>query len=125
MNTDQKQEIKQAIIKKMKTLKKNIKTFAGLSKPVSPDNAIGRLTRMEAINSRSINQASLAKSELILKALNKALDSIETPDFGFCLNCDEPIPHHARSLPLCGVCRETQHGPKLSTPKIRYTLASR
>jgi len=100
MNPDQKQEIKQAIIGKMKALKKNVETFGDLSKPVSPDNAISRLTRMEAINSRSINEASLAKSKLTLKALKKALDSIET--------------HHARSLPLCGVCRETQHGQNLS-----------
>ncbi len=110
MNIDQKQEIKQAIIKKMKSLKKTIETFYDLSKPVSPDNAIGRLTRMEAINSRSINEASLAKSKLTLKALKKALDSIETPDFGFCLHCDEPIPHKRLMImpeaSLCVGCAE-------------------
>ena len=110
MNPDQKQEIKQAIIKKMNSLRKTIETFGDLSKPVSPDNAIGRLTRMEAINSRSINEASLTKSKLTLKALKKALDSIETPDFGFCLHCDEPIPHkRLRIMPeafLCVGCAE-------------------
>ena len=117
MNPDQKQEIKQAIIGKMKALKKNVETFGDLSKPVSPDNAIGRLTRMEAINSRSINEASLANSKLTLKALKKALDSIETPDFGFCLNCDEPIPHKRLMImpeaSLCVGCAE-----KLSTGEI-------
>ncbi|WDP89176.1 MAG: TraR/DksA family transcriptional regulator [Desulfobacter sp.] len=91
MNPSQKQKIKQAIVKKINTLEKNIETFHGLSKPVSPDSAIGRLTRMEAINSRSINEASLAKSKQTLNALKKALDSIETPDFGLCLHCEEPI----------------------------------
>ncbi len=92
MNPDQKQEIKQAIIEKMKALKKSVETYNGLSKPVSPDNAIGRLTRMEAINSRSINQASLTKSKRALQQLEKSVLKIDHPDFGNCQNCEEPIP---------------------------------
>lgn len=118
MNPDQKQEIKQAIIEKMKTLKKSVETFGDLSKPVSPDNAIGRLTRMEAINSRSINEASLAKSKQTLKALTKALDLIEDPDFGYCLNCDESIPHKRLMVmpeaSLCVGCAEKLSQGKLS-----------
>ncbi len=105
MNPDQKQEIKQAIIEKMKILKKKVETFGNLSKPVSPDNAIGRLTRMEAINSRSINESSLAKSKLTLKALTKALNLVEDPDFGFCLTCEEPIPHkRLMIMPEASLC---------------------
>ena len=114
MNPDQKQEIKQAIIERMDALRKNIETFGNLSKPVSPDNAIGRLTRMEAINSRSINEASLAKSKQTFKALKKALAMIEDPDFGFCLNCDEPIPHKRLMIvpeaSLCVGCAEKLSG---------------
>lgn len=110
MNPDKRQEIKRAIIKKMDTLKKNIEAFGNLSKPVSPDNAIGRLTRMEAINSRSINEASLAKSKQTLKSLKKALDSIESPEFGFCLHCEEPIAHKRLMVmpeaSLCVACAE-------------------
>lgn len=105
MNPDRKQEIKQAIVEKIKALKKSVETYSDLSKPVSPDNAIGRLTRMEAINSRSINEASLAKSKQTLKALEKALAMIEDPDFGYCLNCDEPIPHkRLMVMPEASLC---------------------
>ncbi|MDD9301236.1 MAG: TraR/DksA C4-type zinc finger protein [Desulfobacter sp.] len=110
MHPDQKQEIHQAMVKKIKALKKSIKTFGHLSKPVSPDNAIGRLTRMEAISSKNINAASLAKSKLTLKALEKALESIEDPDFGLCLSCQEPIPHKRLIImpetSLCVGCAE-------------------
>lgn len=110
MNQDKKQEIKQAIIEKMNVQKKNIEAFGKLSKPVSPDNAIGRLTRMEAINSKSINEASLAKSKQTLKSLEKALDAIESPEFGFCLHCEEPIAHKRLMImpeaSLCVVCAE-------------------
>lgn len=110
MNPEQIQEIKQVIIKKINTLKKKIETFGDLSKPVAPDNAISRLTRMEAINSRSINEASLAKSKQTLRSLEKALDSIGGSDFGFCLHCDEPIAHKRLMImpeaTLCVACAE-------------------
>lgn len=107
MNPDQKQEIKKALIDKINALKKTIQTFDDLSKPVPPDNAIGRLTRMEAINSRSINEASLTKSKLTLKALKKALSSIDSPDFGFCGHCEEPIAHkRLMIMPEASLCVE-------------------
>jgi len=110
MTPEQREEILQAILEKIQTLKKNIEAFGDLSKPVSPDNAIGRLTRMEAINSRSINEASLAKSKQTLLALEKALAAIETEEFGECLHCEEPIPHKRLMImpeaSLCVACAE-------------------
>jgi DnaK suppressor protein len=93
MNKQEKEDVKKAIVKKIESLKMNIETFKELSKPVVPDNAIGRLTRMEAINSKSINEASLSKSKRTLKALEKSLKMINDPDFGYCMNCEEPIPY--------------------------------
>lgn len=93
MNKREKQSIKAAIIKKIGSLKINIVKFKDLTKPVSPDNAIGRLTRMEAINSKSINDASLANLKQTLGKLEKSLKMIDDPDFGYCVNCEEPIPH--------------------------------
>lgn len=110
MTPAQKQALKQAITEKIDALKKSIETFDVLSKPVSPDSAIGRLTRMEAINSRSINEASLAKSKRSLKALENALGSMDTPDFGRCQHCEEPIPHKRLMImpeaTLCVACAE-------------------
>ncbi len=92
MNQADKNKLKQAILEKIGKVKININAYQDLSKPVSPDNAIGRITRMEAINSRSINQASLAKSKQILKQLEKSIREIDHPEFGDCQNCEEPIP---------------------------------
>ncbi len=93
MDKREKQSIKAAVIKKIASLKINIEKFKILTKPVSPDNAIGRLTRMEAINSKSINDASLAKLKQTLSNLEKSLKQIDNSDFGYCINCEEPIPH--------------------------------
>jgi len=93
MNNVEKESIHKAIAEKINSLKKSVETFRNLSKPVSPDNAIGRITRMEAINSKSINEVSLEKSKQTLNSLQKSLKMINDPDFGYCKNCEEPIPY--------------------------------
>jgi len=92
MNTKEKQELKKVIHEKIQDLKQKVETFKNLSKPVTPDNAIGRLTRMEAINSKSINQASLERAKQTLKILKQSVNELDNPEFGMCNNCEEPIP---------------------------------
>jgi DnaK suppressor protein len=60
--------------------------------PVSPDNAIGRLSRMEAIGERGVHQTALAAATQRRQALQTALQRIrEDEGFGLCERCDEPI----------------------------------
>ena len=59
LETEKRKKLKNHIKKKIEDLKENIKSYQVLTQPVVPDNAIGRLTRMEAINSKSINEAAL------------------------------------------------------------------
>jgi len=110
VNKNQKKELEETIIQKIGGLKEKISAFQDLSKPISPDNAIGRLTRMEAINSRSINQAALAKAKQDLKALEKSLTLIHDPDFGLCINCEEEIPRKRLMImpesSLCVTCAQ-------------------
>ncbi len=61
------------------------------SKPISPDNAIGRLTRMEAINAKSVSEANLNSAKLKLKMLHGALKRIADESYGECLSCGEEI----------------------------------
>ena len=108
MKLEEKETLRQVIKDNIEALKKNIETFKKLSQPVSPDNAIGRITRMEAINSKAINEASLAKSNRTLNQLIKALKKIDNPDFGYCINCEEPIPYKRLLImpqaPFCVSC---------------------
>ncbi|MGD9331927.1 MAG: TraR/DksA C4-type zinc finger protein [Desulfobacterales bacterium] len=92
MNTDQKQTLADHIQKTIAELKDDIDAYKALTQPIAPDDAIGRLTRMEAINSKSINEAALRKSRSKLTRLEQTLRDIDDPDFGRCRECDEPIP---------------------------------
>jgi DnaK suppressor protein len=110
METDQKTELKKNILGKIDSLKADIAAFKAVTKPVSPDSAIGRLTRMEAINSKSINEAALEKAKATMSSLERALARIDDPDFGLCCECEEPIaPARLMALPeteLCIRCAE-------------------
>ncbi len=92
MKNYQKIKLEKSILEKIKTIKKNIVSYKLLTKPIPPDKAIGRITRMEAIASKSINEAALEDAKTTLSKLEQALIKINNPDFGICLECEEPIP---------------------------------
>lgn len=74
-----------------KTLQK-IRRYEEMTKPVAPDNAIGRVSRMDAINNKSVMEAALRKAQQRLSGLQKHLDQLGTSEFGKCLKCGEIIP---------------------------------
>ncbi|MCK5237217.1 MAG: TraR/DksA C4-type zinc finger protein [Deltaproteobacteria bacterium] len=92
MNSEEKKTLKEKVALEMEALQENIKKYEESSKPVAPDNSIGRLTRMEAINAKSISEASLANAKARLRKLGEALADIDDPEFGVCRGCGESIP---------------------------------
>jgi len=73
MDNEQKEMLKGHIQQRIEDIKENIASYRTLIHPVSPDNAIGRLTRMEAINSKSINEAALNRAKQTLSKMERAL----------------------------------------------------
>lgn len=69
-----------------------ISEYKEMSKPVSPDDAIGRISRMDAINNKSVTESALRQAESKLNALKNVIAKIDSPGFGKCINCKEPIP---------------------------------
>ena len=102
--------LKKRIVEEIEVQKHLIESFTETSKPVSPDNAIGRLTRMEAISSQNISEASLNSAQAKLVKLKKALSKVDLPDFGVCVRCENPIPQGRIMLMpenvLCVSCAE-------------------
>ncbi|WP_422359045.1 TraR/DksA family transcriptional regulator [Reichenbachiella sp.] len=91
MDLDRK-EVEKLIITEIKKVEDNISELKELTKPISPENAIGRVSRMDAINNKSINEASLRKAEEKLSKLKVARSKIYDNDFGICVRCKNPIP---------------------------------
>jgi DnaK suppressor protein len=58
--------------------------YEELTKPISPDDSIGRLTRMDAIQNKSVAEAALRQSRDKLNKLRYALSHLDDPEFGKC-----------------------------------------
>lgn len=91
-----KEKIKQTILREINKTERLITDYKEMSQPVEPDSAIGRISRMDAINNQSVTQASLRQAEEKLKNLNRVLSRIDTRDFGFCQKCGNEI--HIRRI---------------------------
>lgn len=66
--------------------------FRILTKPIAPDVAIGRISRMDAINNKSISESALRQAEEKLDRLKFVKSRVGTADFGICLKCKKEIP---------------------------------
>ena len=92
MNKGQKQDIKKRIHEELKKTEIAILDYKESTKPISPENAIGRVSRMDAINNKSVVEAALRKAEEKYNKLKLVLDKVDDSDFGLCLRCGSPIP---------------------------------
>ena len=92
MNEQQRRELGSRINQDLTVLQSEIVELKELTKPIAPENAIGRLSRMDAINNRSINEAALRKAQEKERKLRYALTRIDHTDFGICADCGQDIP---------------------------------
>ena len=84
--------IREKIEEEISKTEKLIADYKDMSQPVSPENAIGRISRMDAINNKSITESALRQAEGKLSKLKQALEKVGTKDFGICRKCHQPIP---------------------------------
>lgn len=91
-NQMDKTEIGQKLLDEISKTKLLIKEYKEMTQPVAPDVAIGRISRMDAINNKSITEAALRQSEEKLMNLQRVLSRIDEKDFGMCLKCHKQIP---------------------------------
>lgn len=85
------QEAKILVNDTLLKVNEEIKRLEEITKPISPDNAIGRLSRMEAIGEKSVNDAALRNAKLRVTKLGQALKRIEDGEYGECLECGDDI----------------------------------
>ncbi len=88
----EKENIRELILTEISKTEKLVQEYREMSKPVAPDDAIGRITRMDAINNKSVTEASLRQAEQKLKNLQRVLALVGTKEFGICMKCRKPIP---------------------------------
>lgn len=92
METPQIYEIKNKIKTEIEKTESSIQKLKEMVKPIAPDDAIRRISRMDAINNKSVVEASLRKNKEKLKQLKYMLQNVSDPEFGLCAKCKSAIP---------------------------------
>ena len=59
--------------------------------PISPENSLGRISRMDAINNKGVAEASMRNKKKKLTKLKMALGHIDDEGFGICEDCKRGI----------------------------------
>lgn len=92
MNKNEREQLKTIIKKQIHECREEIEQLKELTKPIAPDKAIGRLSRMDAINNKAVNDSALRENRKKLQKLERALERTDSNDFGICSKCGSEIP---------------------------------
>jgi len=98
-------EIRKHIEAEIAKTEERLEGYRDMAKPVEPDNAIGRVSRMDAIVNSSVAGAALREAERKLDNLQTMLKKVDDADFGICSRCKQPIPFKRLMLmPQSSLC---------------------
>ena len=89
---DDRKKLRELLAEQIERTARRVKEYRELTKPIAPENAIGRVSRMDAINNKSVTEAALRQAEDKLSRLKHMESKLEDPDFGKCERCGKPIP---------------------------------
>ena len=92
MDAKERKDVKLKIEEEIAKSEASIAEYKELTKPIEPENAIGRISRMDAINNKSITEAALRKVQEKLQKLIYVRDQIDREGFGLCTRCGNAIP---------------------------------
>jgi len=92
MDPAEKLELKDRIRSEIRMATEQIAELEELTQPIAPDAAIGRISRMEAINNKSVNELLLSKTRNKLQKLESSLSFVDHESYGLCRSCKVPIP---------------------------------
>ena len=92
MDKESRKIIEKKILEEIEKTSTNILEYKKMAQPIAPDDSIGRVSRMDAINNKSVLDAALRKAEMKLKKLKIVQKEINKHGFGQCLKCKKHIP---------------------------------
>lgn len=107
MTPEEKEELKVGIVARIADIQANMKSLKETAKPVAPDNAIGRLTRMDAMQIQKMQEVNLKTALNNIEKLKESLTKIDEDSFGQCPYCKQMIGfERLKALPESNMCIE-------------------
>ena len=93
MNAIEKEKIKEKLAEEIVETKQKVSKYKELTQPIAPENSIGRVSRMDAINNKSVIEAALREAKRKMQKLKIMKNKIDDTDFGICIRCQQKIPY--------------------------------
>ena len=105
MTDEQRTQIEDRVLDDIVELEERILVLEETTKPIAPDKGLGRLTRLDAMQDKSVKEAALRQSRETLSKAKYALSQLYRPEFGICGICGKEIPHERLlAVPHATVC---------------------
>lgn len=106
-------ELREALHRKRDDIEQSLAASRDDSRPVAPDQSIGRLTRMDAMQQQQMAVARRRRQQTQLAQIQQALNKIPEGTYGECVRCEEPIGlARLRARPETPFCRTCQATPE-------------
>ena len=103
MTKKQKAKLKKIVLETQIKIALEIVYLEEKTAPIAPDCSLGRLTRLDAMQEKSVNEAILEKARIRLKKIQFVINKMDSQEYGLCSICDEEIPYGR----LCAVPEST------------------
>ena len=92
MEKTQLKAIQEKLLSEIASTQKKLNEYTVLCKPIAPENSIGRISRMDAINNKSVVEAAFREAKNKMQQLQVMQKKIKDLDFGSCVKCKKEIP---------------------------------
>lgn len=92
LSNEDRAEIKRALRDAQAESETHVAQLKETSRPVDLDDPIGRLTRVDAMQSQQMARAALIREEDRLEKIVQAIRRSDDSAFGDCVYCGKPIP---------------------------------
>ena len=92
LSAEQLAELRDELERQLRRLRRSMKTTEEAARPVELDQtAVGRLSRMDAIQNQHLTKNLQEREEMSFAAIRKALKRLDAGTYGPCSECGEPI----------------------------------
>jgi DnaK suppressor protein len=109
LNKQQLAELHQDLLGLRKELQELLENSSAGAQPVSLDEPIGRLSRMDAMQQQSMVQANRRTTQTRLIRIEAALRRHASDEYGFCMGCEEEIGYaRLKAQPEAPFCIDCQ-----------------
>ena len=105
MDETTRQEFKDRILDEIAETEERIMRLEKATEAVAPDKALGRLSRLEVMSDKGVNDAALFQARERLEKMEIALTRVFQSSFGSCVSCKMPIPvERIMAMPHANQC---------------------